>query len=118
MPHTLLSERTVKRWVASSASNGSDDREDALYHRIRDTLGEDAAHEFEDVVGAASEGEQARVLTYVGTVLMQHGLEDLWKQIFDATYGAGLMPQKNGHLQFLAEQMAAVRAGNRDQSTI
>lgn len=119
MRRSLLSERTVKRWVAAGCPGDGNqhtiarDRDNAFYDHLRDALGQDAAKEFEEVVSGDIEAEQARVLTYVGTVLLQHDHADLWRQIFDVVYGSGLIPRENWDMEFLDEQMAAaVPMGN------
>jgi hypothetical protein len=106
----LLSERTVTRWAYAGGNSPAGDsvraRERALAQRLKDTLGQDAAAELDEIVGQWMCVEQDRVLTLVGTLLTHRGQPDLWHTIYRTLHESD---DRADAQRFLDEQMSAVR---------
>src|SRR5262245_28212992 len=112
MPQPVLSERSVaRRTRAGGAHADASQREQALYHRVKETLGQEAANELEEVVTAWIMAEESRVLTYVGAILLHDQQAELWRRIYNVVTDT---PSRAEHQRFLAEQMATVATGLAD----
>jgi hypothetical protein len=104
----LLAERTLVRWMRGFKPSSTDERERRFRNRIQESMGEDDAREYDDIVGLTDLDAAERVLLLAGSLLVQHGQDRLWRLIY-ATVSDD--PVKGGEDRFLEDRTAAVRRG-------
>jgi hypothetical protein len=105
MPQALLSERSVARWFRANHPSPAGQREAALAARLGPTVDRG---ELEDVCGDHLLEEQRRMLLLVGTLLVRHGYQAVWRQVYAAVEEVA---EPDGETRLLAELTAAARAG-------
>jgi len=108
MPEPLLSERAVTRWFAANHPSAASDQEDALARRLGPTIDAPDRIALESICSAHILETEIRVLLLVGTLLCQHGQEQLWQQIY-RTVEEKSAPAEAG--QFLHNMTTLARAG-------
>jgi hypothetical protein len=104
----LLAERTLVRWMRGFKPSSTVDRERRFRKHIQESMGEDAAREYDDIVTQTEVDAEERVLLLAGSLLVQHGQDRLWRLIY-ATVSDD--PVEGAEDRFLGARTAALRRG-------